>query len=112
MLKQDGVWWQCTGKDRYNKPTYAAAVAIKCRWDIRQEMFVDEGGTEVVSEAVVYVDRDMTPGDVLMLGLLATVGNPAAGRNPLDDEDGAYRVRGWKRIGNVRQTEFVRGCYL
>ena len=67
MLKQKAIYWPVDGKDSYGQPTNGGPVAIKCRWEDVQEEFITPKGTTEMSKAVVYVDRDMEAGGLLLI---------------------------------------------
>lgn len=107
MRKQTAVWWQRTGRDVTGDPSFADPVEIDCRWDDKQELFVDVNGDEKISRATVYVDRDMSPGDWLKLGELES-------STPDDPRDttGAWEMRDWNKMPNLRATEYLRFTHL
>lgn len=76
MRKQKAVWWKKTGADKFGKNTYDAAIEVKCRWENGEGETINSQGITVPSSCTVYVDRTMTPGDVLMLITLAELSAP------------------------------------
>lgn len=110
MLRQTAVLWPqgSNAPDDYGVPKPGTAVQIKCRWEERQTNFVGKEGTTLVSEAVVYVDRDLAPGDVLMLGTLASITDASVPKN----NAGAKEVRGWSKEPNLKATEWLRTAFL
>lgn len=70
FFKQTAVLWSGRTNDKYGKPSFANQTEINCRWEDRQEKFVDANKREVLSRAVVYVDREVLPGEYLWLGLI------------------------------------------
>lgn len=109
MRKETAVWFEKTGTDPYGKPTHGVPVEIKVRWDAVSKQFIKPTGEEVMSNAIVYVDRDVKVGDVLLLGTIAD--NVT---NPLDAKDnvGAWEVQRFDRNPNLRATEYLRTAYL
>lgn len=89
-------------------PSYVAPVAIKCRWSDRSDEFIQWDGTKETSSAVVMVDRDVEKGAVLLLGGLDDVDDANVPQN----NGLAREVRGFRKVPNLRNTEFVRVCYL
>lgn len=67
-------------RDASGRPTFNAAVGIKVRWEDKINQIVNDKGEDVVSTAIVYVDRAMVPGDVLWLGNVADA-NASARKN-------------------------------
>lgn len=109
MRKQKAVWWRKTGTDAFNQEKYAPPKQIKCRWDIKSQVFYTEDEEEAVSKAVVFVDRSMKPGDILKLGELDTEIKDA----PLDNED-VFKIRGFDEINKLKPkaSEVLRKAYL
>ena len=114
MRKQTAVLWPLASGsgevkyDDYGQPVTEDPVEIECRWEDKNEEFIDSAGTKRLSNALVYVDRDLEPGDVLMLGDLYDI-------TDLDEpkeNDGAFEVRRFDKIPNFRATEFLRTAYL
>ncbi len=68
MRRQKAVLWQAIGKDRFGQLTYNTATEIDCRWEDKTQTFIDAEGQEATSSAIVYVDRELTPGDLLWKG--------------------------------------------
>lgn len=67
-LNQVATYWPPAANDGAGGVGYGAAVAIKCRWQNVQKLFRDAQGNEKVSEAIVYVDRELENGGVMKLG--------------------------------------------
>ena len=67
-MTQDATYWPLSANDGFGGGSYGAAVAIKCRWQNAQKLFRDAQGREAVSEAIVYVDRELDNGGKLKLG--------------------------------------------
>ena len=110
MLKQTAVWWPLTsvGFDDYGQPIPSTPVEIKVRWEDVGEEFLDVRGTIQMSRARVYVDRDVELGGVLMLGELDSGVDEA---NPKEN-DNAWEIRRVEKLPNLRNTEYLRTCYL
>lgn len=110
MLKQQAVLWaqgsQAPGD--FGGPQTAAGAQIKCRWEERAENFIGPDGVTEVSQSVVYVDRDVRVGDVLMLGLLASVTDTSVPKN----NAGAREVRGFGKLPDRKAKEYLRTAYL
>jgi len=108
MRKQTAVLWERDGIDRWGKPKYRAPVQIKCRWqDVNQE-FIDDKGDRQVSASLVFPDRVVAVNSVLMLGEL---GDVVDSENPKQN-DGAWEVRRFDEIPNLRNTETLYKAFL
>lgn len=108
MRRQIAVLWKQGDLDNQGQPSYAAPVEISCRWEDVQEGFLDSGMQKQMSRAVVYVDRDVSPEDVLMLGALdsgVVVDEPF-------ENAGAYAVRAFNKLPNLKNTEYLLTAYL
>lgn len=110
ILRQAAVWWSKGSNlpDDFGATQFSEPVEIKCRWDVSRAQVLRSDGQTLLSEAQVFVDRDMQEGDVLWLGELVDVVDAVVPlKNPL-----AFAVQKFEKIGNIRQTKFVRLAYL
>lgn len=108
MRKQTAVYWSRDATpDEFGAYSYAAAVQIECRWDDSAREYRDAQGQTQLSQAVVYVDRVMKVGDMLKEGDLEsdTVADPT------DDPD-AFKIQGFDKNPNIRNTETLLTAYL
>ena len=115
MLKQKAVYWALGSAesagldfDDQGSPIYATPVEIKCRWEERSDEFIDRNGALVSSRAVVFVDRDLKVGGVLMPGTLDTGLNWDEPKK----NDGAWEIQGWEKVPDLRIKKFLRIAYL
>ena len=108
MMKQAGVWWKQKDTNEDGSPVFESPIQIECRWEDIHEEFIDAKGDKKMSDSVVYVDRDMTVGDVLLLGTLTWQHRRS---NPLELA-GAYEVKNWEKLPNLRNTEYLRTAIL
>lgn len=101
------VWWQKNGTDRYGDPTFATPVEINVRWTDLTEMTIRPDGTTFFSQAKVFVDRDVSPGDILKHSELdSSIDNDPA------NETGTYEIQTFKKTPNKRATKFLRKAIL
>lgn len=107
MLKQKAIWWKAGAKDRFGNVTFDDPVEIDCRWEETGKEYLNAKGETAVSDAVVYVDRDISTGDFLCLGELDS--NPVS--HPLD-KAGAESVKRFDKLPNLKVKEFLRTAYL
>lgn len=83
--KQDATLWALIGSTGVTaEPLYAAPVALKVRWEERNELFTNSAGEKEVSSAVVYLGVDVTPGDFLFFGT-SVIATPIAAANLVKD---------------------------
>lgn len=108
MRKQTAVYWPPLEADEYGKPTYDDPVEVTCRWEDTQKLFVTPQGSTETCASIVYVDRDVEVGGVLLLGSLDSDINES---DPKANE-GASEIRQFSKIPNIRNTELLRVAYL
>lgn len=115
MRKQDAVYWALASVesggddfDDYGQPILTDPVEVKCRWEDKSEEFVAANGTKMLSHAVVYVDRDVDVGGVLMLGELTDITDA----DNVRENAGAWEIKRFDKIPNLRATEFLRIAFL
>lgn len=107
MLVQTAVVWKNPSPDGYGKYTYDSPTEISVRWQDKQELYRNEAGEQVPSEAVVFVGEDLDVGDILYYGEISDM--DSSGVNP---EDTGHRIKSWEKIPTLDGTQFVRKCYL
>jgi hypothetical protein len=115
MKKQTAVYWpsetsESAGDafDDYGKPVVADPIEIDCRWEDVSEEFSDATGTRQISRAKVYVDRDVDVGGILMLGELTDITDEVN----IKENDGAFEIRRFDKLPNLKATEYLRTAFL
>ncbi len=108
MRKQTAVYWPFSSIDQFGKKSFGDPVLIKVRWVDISEEFLDADGERQMSNAVVYVDRDVTIGGVLMLGVLADITDAVN----IKENVGAWEIRRFENLPNMRATEFLKTVML
>lgn len=104
-LRQEATWW-AVSPNGFGGDTFAAPVKIKCRWEDRQELVPDmEGTTSFISNAMVFVDRDIPIGSVLILGDSSGVADPTTLK-------GSFKVRRMDKVTDLRSANTVRRVTL
>lgn len=98
---QTATLWRAT-PDGYGGYTFAYPELINCRWEERSELL--PGSDTEISRAIVYPDIAVAPEDYLFLGSSAAV-------TPVGLV-GAFRVRSFSRIPNLRNLSTVLKCWL
>lgn len=105
------MYWAPTGKGRDGQTLLSETpVEVKCRWEEANVQFNDQTGKTVVSNARVFVDRDLELGGFLWQGKQADY-------DALDEKDPkkikkALAIRGWNKTSNIKQKKFVRIALL
>ncbi len=115
--KQQAVWWPLKSAesaandyDRFGQPQSADPVQLDdlVRWEDVTEEFIAADGTQQLSRARVTVGRDMQPGDVIMLGVIADITNST---HPKENV-GAWEIRRFEKLPNLKNTEQLRTVLL
>ena len=109
MLKQTAVYWANPVNDGFGAFSYDTAVDLSVRWEDKSVLFVDAGGNEVTSRAVVYVATDLTVGEYLMLG---EVDDLSSAEEEPEAYASAYMIRAVEKIPSVRSSTFLRKVFL
>lgn len=113
MLKDTATYWPVI-TDGYGGFEFGAPVAISCRWEEVQEEFITPEGREEVSDAVVYVDRDLEVGGYLAQGdYSASTSTTTTGEEPsFTPPDSARPIKQFSKLPKLRYDEYLRTCYL
>ena len=104
----NAVWWAKNDTDRYGDPSFATPVEIDVRWTDKNEMVILANGDVVRSNAKVFVDRDITVGDIL---LHSELDSSVDQDTPLNNV-GAFEVQELKKTPNKRNTKWLRKALL
>lgn len=106
-LNQSAIYWAKSTQDGYGDYSYSAPVQILCKWEDKTEIVKNSKGEEVVSNSIVYVDREINFEDFLELGTLE-VSTPASP----EDSQNAYPVIRKDSITSINNTETVLNVRL
>ena len=107
-MKQSAVWWPKEGVSSFGKPTYGTPEEISCRWEVVRKEFIDPTGERQASNASLFVDRDVSVGDVLLLGSLSTSVDQT---DPYANE-GAWEIRMFSKMPDLKGRKFLREVML
>lgn len=115
MLKQTAVYWPPGSTDSdgddfddFGVPIVTTPLEISVRWEDIAEEFIDSEGTRQISRSRIYVDRDVEIGGILMLGELTDITDAVN----IKENDGAWEIRQFEKLPNLRQTETLRTVFL
>ena len=108
MRKQDAIYWPYSSTDEFGVKVVGAYVEIKCRWEDKNEEFLDANGEIQMSNAVVYVDRDTPIGGILMLGTKDDITDDT----DIKENNGAWEIKRFDNLPNLKVTEFLKIAYL
>ena len=103
-LKATITYWAPGAPDGFGGFSFGAPSTVKARWEDRTENFVDDQGQEKISHARVYVDTDLSVDGYLFEGISSSTDPRTV--------DGAIEVKDFRRIPNLRHTEFERRVLL
>jgi len=99
------TWWSVTGGDGFGGDAFASPVVIDGRWEDRQETFYGAlDRRELISKAVVHVDRDIAVGDYLYQGESALASPTTL--------SGALKVQRFDKVPDLRSLDAVRRAVL
>ena len=108
-LRDTITYWRVTGNDGFGGYTLAAPTVLRARWTEGQQKFVNASGEEDVSQATVYLESDVVIGDWIALGNYKFEPDPF---NPAEGVITPYRVRGFSRVANLRNSTNLRTAFI
>lgn len=120
--RQKAYYWRKTGTDIEGKPTYAPVVIIRCRWEEKQQTFLEQRREDKeVSNSQVFTDNLLVLGDALKKvddsdvknkltdsQLIAKLPSPTI---PYDNES-TWQVRQVGEQPNIKATKYLRWVLL
>lgn len=106
-LNQKCVHWSRTGINKFNEPSYGSPEEVWCRWEDKTEIFVGLSGESEVSRAMVYIEIDTEPDDMLWLGIIEDLPDPTP-----DVRTFAHTIRRVDKIPDMQAEEYLRIAYL
>jgi hypothetical protein len=80
-MTQDATYFPPDSQNAFGDLAFGSPVAVKVRWQNKADLFRDATGREVMSSAIVYVDRDVVIGGRLGLGTLTDANEAREIRN-------------------------------
>ena len=98
------TYWGNPSPDGVGWFTFDSPASITGRWEDLQILFIDAQGQEQTSRSVVYLGQDVDVEGFLYLGT-STESDPK-------DQSGAFRIRQFGKIPNIKGTEYERVAYL
>jgi hypothetical protein len=117
MLKMRAVYWDpLPDTDEFGNKVFAAPVEIKCRWEERVQEYSTGTNQTMLSNAVVYVDRDLRVKGVLKKlervdGVWQGLDSLVSQDNPFANE-GAWEVNRFDKLPTMDARQYVRTAYL
>lgn len=107
-LNQTAVYWANPVEVGDGNLTFDDGEEIDCRWEERQELFLDSTGQERKSEAVVFVAQDLEVGEFLYLGSADDLDSDISDPVTVD----SFEVKAFVKVPNIAGTKFERKAYL
>ena len=96
-LKQTITYWVRETNDGYGRYTFATPATMKGRWNQKSELFQPPEGQQKVSQAVVWLQNDLSVGDYIYLGTSSEALPYSV--------SGAYEIKGFSKIPSIRGNE-------
>lgn len=103
-LPQTATYWGGPVPDGYGGSTFSDPLTVRCRWEEKNEEFVDANGQEKLSRVIVYLEDDVEVGGYLTLGE-STTEDPQS----LDD---ALPIQRYSKIPDIRAANYLRKAWL
>lgn len=105
-LRQRAIYWSNPSNSGGTGDfTYDSPIEIRCRWEQKRELFIDENGVENYSRAIIYVDQDVELQGFIMEGQLVDL--DSSGESPHDQDD-AFQIKLFEKSSNLQNTKVVR----
>ena len=101
---QDATYWGKGASDGFGGHSFDVPIALKVRWEEKNELITDDEGRQIVSRTKVFVSQDLTVGSYLFLGTSA-VSNPRTVAN-------AFRILQFKKIPDLFGSVSERKAFL
>jgi hypothetical protein len=99
-MKQTATYWAPGAAGPTGQATFAAPITLSCRWEDKQVLFKDSNGKDSVSQAIVYVDRQLAVEGFIYLGV--SVGTDPRGiGHEIKAVGKTVNVRAKKRLNKV-----------
>jgi len=112
MLKEKAAYWAPSdGLDEFGRVETEEPILISCRWEEVSELFLDDNGNEVLSNAKVYVGQDLeSRGYVKKLGIGGDL--TALDSTVWHKNNGVFVIRKFNNLPKIRYNEFLRWIML
>lgn len=101
---EEATYWGAPVSDGLGGNTYNAPIQFFCRWEERQEEFVNSDGELKISNAIVFANRSFDTLGYLYLGV-SVAADPTT-------VSGAWRILGFRNIPAVSGRVRERRAFL
>lgn len=110
LTKYDNcVYWAPTRKNQFGKQLFAEPVELGCRWEDTITVQRSLEAEELLFDVKVYVSTDVEEDGMLWHGKLNDV--PVGEGGPLVPPVDAVLIRKFTKVGNLRNTKYVRTAF-
>ena len=103
-LNQDVTHWGIAGTDGYGGFTFDTPVLFKGRWEEKQELFINQDAEEKLSNAICYLNDDVSVGDYVALGDQSLINDPTTIT--------AFRIQNYGKITDLSALKALRKLWL
>ena len=104
-LKQTITYWApSVGSDAFGQKMFNAPVTMRGFWEDKQQVVRNQQGTEIASQAQVFLAADVETGGYLIVGEVTTL-------EPTTVE-GAIEIKAFSKIPDLRQANHERRAFL
>lgn len=104
LLQTITYWAFDSGINAWSDESFDTPVTLSGRWEDTVIRYMDLEGNEVVSDAIVYLNQDVTERGFLYLG-------ESSASDPKEVQ-GAYPIRKYQKVPTFRLGDFIRKAYL
>lgn len=105
QLESSGcTFWAFSGTDDFGNTQFSSPVYVDCRWEDKQELFRNEEGNEVMSEAVVLLGSSVSIEGYLYHGT-------SSGSDPTAISD-AKEIRQYSEIPDIKRNNTLYKAWL
>lgn len=105
QLESSGcTFWGTSGIDDFGNTQFSSPVYKDCRWEDKQELFRDDNGNEVMSEAVILLGSSVDIEGYLYHGT-------SSGSDPTSIE-GAKEIRQYSEIPDIKRNNTLYKAWL
>ena len=103
--RQVATYWGAPVQSNFGGVSFAVPILVKCRWEDRNELFIDNAGNEARSNAIVWTFNRLEVGGYLFKGDSSAVSDPTT-------LDAALEIRRSDEIPDLRGLNMERRSYL
>ena len=99
--------WKNPVSDSYGGFTFDTPILINCRWQDKNQLYIDSNGREAVSKSIIWLNPD----DNIGIGDMIASGVYTSTVVPYDCSD-AWSIKSIDRTSNIKGTQTVVTAYI